>query len=324
MSAAFSTSSWARHESALASYRTFRLTCSKPLLWPIYEEDLAAYIVWAHNNHKLKAKTIAAYVSSLKCLHLANGLSSTAFSSSRISYLLKGAENLEIYWGISSSERKAMSFPLLQILGHGLASSSLHLHDRQAMWAACCIAFYGSLRLGEILSHREKSFHPVDSFLWSDVQWAAEDHLVLQLRNTKVCKHETVDIFSVPSNSSCPIKAMRKYEKLSGRTPDKPVFHWLSGVFMTVREVNKLISACLGPHIGSSASQISGHSFRAALPSRLAKYPELTSSDEIMGWGRWRSSAYLSYTRLKSDQRRKVFDKVLSLLLRDAGSPGST
>ena len=86
--------------------------------------------------------------------------------------------------------------------------------------------------------------------------------------------------------------------------------------------MNRLLPDLLKPLLGSTASLISGHSFRAGIPSLLAKFPEESTSDEIMGWGRWKSSAYLSYTKLKSDQRKKVFEKILSFLHRRASDSG--
>ena len=215
-----------------------------------------------------------------------------------------------------------MSLPLLKLLGHGLASSSFSQFDRPAVWAVFCLAFYGSLRMGEILCHRELGFHPADSFLWSDANFAAADHIILKLRNTKSGKAECVDIFAIPACSTCPVKSLRKLRAASSALPSAPVFTWQSGSNITPRELNLLIPKLLEPHIGQTAHQLSCHSFRAAIPSLLASYPELSSSDEVMGWGRWKSSAYRCYTKLKSDQRRKVYNKILSLLSRHSGNSG--
>lgn len=82
-----------------------------------------------------------------------------------------------------------MSLPLLKILGHALVLSELSTLDKKVAWAIFCLAFYGSLRMGEILSAREAAFDSVDSFLWSDIIWVKHDHVILHFRNTKVAKH---------------------------------------------------------------------------------------------------------------------------------------
>lgn len=59
---------------------------------------------------------------------------------------------------------------------------------------------------------------------------------------------------------------------------------------------------------------ISGHSFKAGVPSELNRHPELLSSDDVKGWGRWCSEAYNRYTRLKLDQKKCIFDKITAVL----------
>ncbi len=225
---------------------------------------------------------------------------------------------MEIYSLSAGPSRKAMSLPLLKIIGHALASSGLSRFDKASAWAIFCLAFYGSLRMGEILCSHEAFFDAIDSFLWSDIIWSKDDHIILHLRNTKGAKLESVDIFSVPHSSTCPLAALRRLQRLSSASASAPVFSWDSGLFVTIKDINKLLSSLLEPYLGQSSSCISAHSFRAAIPSLLASCPELSSSEEVMGWGRWRSSAYLSYTRLKSDQRRAIFTKILSLFDRRA------
>jgi hypothetical protein len=62
------------------------------------------------------------------------------------------------------------------------------------------------------------------------------------------------------------------------------------------------------------ADQLSGHSFRAGIPATVAKYPGVGREKEIMGWGRWDSKAYQSYTRLKPHQKEVIFESIASIL----------
>ena len=78
--------------------------------------------------------------------------------------------------------------------------------------------------------------------------------------------------------------------------------------------MNSILLSFLIPHIGDEAAHVTGHSFRAAIPAVLAKHPEAASSSDIIGWGRWRSDAYLSYTRLKTDQKRTTVSTITDLL----------
>jgi len=209
-----------------------------------------------------------------------------------------------------------MSYPLLQLLRHNLAKSAISQQDRQMLWAAFCLAFFGSLRFGEILSNSSSSFLPKETLLWRDTSLLSPSHLLLKLKNTKTAAFETVDIFSIPSLPECPVAAFSRFKISSIFLPDTPVFTWKSGTFLTLKEVNSWIVQLLQPQLGPLSSQLSAHSFRAAIPTLLARFPESASSEEIMGWGRWKSSAYLSYTRLKPDQRQRIYNNIVSLISR--------
>ncbi len=156
----------------------------------------------------------------------------------------------------------------------------------------------------------------MDSFLWSDILWASKDHIILHLRNTKTSKNDFVDIFDSPVVSTCPVSALLKLQGMVDSPPSRPVFCWASGTFVTVKEFNKLLFTLLEPFLGLEAHNISAHSFIAAIPSLLASSPSLAGLDDIMGWGRWKSSANLTYICLKSEQKRIIFNKILSLLTR--------
>ena len=113
----------------------------------------------------------------------------------------------------------------------------------------------------------------------------------------------------------CPVKSLLAHKKLAvNNGPDCPVFCFDSGKNLTLSNLNSTIPSLLEGVLGEDSMLFSGHSFQAAIPAVLAKFPEHSSSDEIMGWGRWKSSAYLAYTRLKADQRRKVFGKISAML----------
>ena len=66
--------------------------------------------------------------------------------------------------------------------------------------------------------------------------------------------------------------------------------------------------------IGPAAYQISGHSFRAGLPSAMASKPDIANDNDIKAWGRWSSDSYLLYTRLKHKQKKALFEKIISVL----------
>ncbi len=215
--------------------------------WPLSSSLLSKYISWVGLHRHLKAKTIQAYLSSLKFIHIVRGADASAFSDPQIRLLIKGLENLEIYSPGASSQRKVMSLSILKLSGHALASADLPPADKTASWALFCLAFYGSLRIGELLCSRATVLDAVDSFLWSDVNRVSSDHVILSFRNTKTAKHEQVDLFTIPGCSSCPVSALKAYQQLAMRQVNSPVFSWVSGLFITIRDVNRPLSSLLQP-----------------------------------------------------------------------------
>ena len=62
------------------------------------------------------------------------------------------------------------------------------------------------------------------------------------------------------------------------------MFLFSNGNLLNPAVFNDTIRTLLKSHLGSAASQLSSHSLRAAIPSALAKKPELQNSADIKGW----------------------------------------
>ena len=241
----------------------------------------------------------------------------TAFDSFVLKAMLRGKENMEIYSVETKASRKVMTLALLRVLGHELSISGWSENSKQVIWGAFTLAFFESFRLGEILPQNEKTFCPNDTLLWEDVKLVLEDHFIIHFKTPKsrLPEGEFVDIFSFEGYGVCPVKALKRLiSSLPNSQQNSPVFSFSSGTFLTGRKVNSILLSFLIPHIGDEAAHVTGHSFRAAIPAVLAKHPEAASSSDIIGWGRWRSDAYLSYTRLKTDQKRTTFSTITDLL----------
>ena len=230
---------------------------------------------------------------------------------------IRGAENLSFYKKLSQGSRKVMTLPLLKILGHQIASSEWDEESKQVFWTAGSVAFFGSFRFGEILCSSETVFNPAESLLWEDVTVKDDSVLVkIKIPKSRTLKGEFVDLFRIENSNFCPVLAIKRLMKLRGKglNPKKPVFSFPSGKNLTSPMLNSCLVKLLSPVIGQEARNISGHSFRAALPSVLANRPDLASDDDIKHWGRWNGQSFQLYTRLKPQQRRIIFNKILSAL----------
>ena len=227
---------------------------------------------------------------------------------------------MEIYADQVKGTQKVMSLPLLKILGNEMAKTTWDENSKQVVWSALTLAFFGSFRMGEILSQQENSFSPKDTLLWSNLKFLDQNHILVHVKTPKsrLPQGEFINIFTFEGHNVCPVRAlMALRDTYPAADQDSPVFRFSNGSFLTKTRVNSMLPQLLSPHLGPVSCKISGHSFRAAIPAVLARHPDVANSSDIMGWGRWRSSAFLGYQIFKRKQRRWVFDVLSDILIRN-------
>jgi hypothetical protein len=312
--ASVSKSAWAKNECALKSFEKFERHENKKYSWPLGTIEIQKYIGWAIGKEQLKHTTVKSYLSSIGFLHNIKGLDSSNCKGFIPNQSLKGAANMMFYKSIASESRKVMTLPILKILGHQLALSDLEKHHKQVLWTLFTVAFFGSFRMGELLCPSEHFFIPEENLLWKDVAIQADSVIIkIKIPKNRTITGEVIDLFKV-KGSCCPVQSVKKLKMLVGNRPDSPVFSLDSGKFLTPPKVNSYLKSLLTPIFGVSYGSISGHSFRAGIPSVLSNNPEVAREEEIMSWGRWSSNSYKAYTRLSANQKRAIFNKITSAL----------
>ena len=106
--------------------------------------------------------------------------------------------------------RKAMSLPLLKLLGHKISKADWITEDKAVFWSAYLIAFFGSLRLGEFLTKNEKKFNPSETLLWQDMTLRDDSlSMLIKIPKNRTKNGEIVDIFSCLGHNCCPIAAIK-------------------------------------------------------------------------------------------------------------------
>jgi hypothetical protein len=252
------------------------------------------------------------YLSDIKTAHKLRDVHTENFDDFFVNSMLRGASNLALYNSISSRARLVMTLPLLNILGHEIASCAWPEKSKRVLWTACCVAFFGSFRMGELLAPVENNFS-TETLTWDCVSFLSDSSAVIQLRYPKTGKTHFVDIFKIHGARVCPFTCLVGLKNVSQEAVRKnlPVFAFQQGHYLTPQQFTATLRALLTPHIGSNAKKFSGHSFRAAIPAAIANHPSLLSSDDVCKWGRWTSSSYMAYTRLKLSARREIFKKLL-------------
>lgn len=316
INAAYSNSTWSKHNSALMCLKKFEILSKEKFEWPLTTSVINNFCNWATTILGLKSDTVKSYVTSLAFIHRLNLLDDTNCNNFIAGLILKGAANMELYRITKSRKRNIMTLPLLKILGHKIAVSNWTINSKQLIWTISTVAFFGSFRIGELLTNNEKSFDPFTDLLWNDVE-VKDNRLLIHIKAPKSKNKggDYVDIFEFKNHKCCPVKAFQLWEKTSKiKGKESPIFRFANGKLLTKAVFNATIRSLLRDEIGQYDGIISGHSFRAGIPSMLAKYPEIAKDTHILGWGRWSSDCYQSYTRLRLEQKMSIFRKITDIL----------
>ena len=318
ISAAYSTASWRSMNSA---WNIWILLCSSNSINPnsnLSSPIGARFIEWLYGNKKLKTSSIESYLSSISTVLKLKNLRSDIFDNFISNIMLKGGKMLEIKNFVYKPTRKVMTLDILKIIGHEISNSGWSDDSKRIFWSVSCTMFFGSFRIGELLSMSDTQFDPLSCLLWRDIKFEKDSVLIhIKIPKARNLKGDFIDIFRFQDSSCCPVRALKGLKKFSAFSKDdnKPVFTFQSGKILTPVLFNKTLRTLLHKHFGSIADEYSSHSFRAAISSALAKLPHLASEDEIKCWGRWESSAFKKYTRLRIDQRVALHKKVTTALL---------
>ena len=166
------------------------------------------------------------------------------------------------------------------------------------LWAACCTAFFGFLRVGEMTIPSSDTFNSavhlslgdiaLDSrttptIIWVTIKQSKTDPF---RKGVRLCLGRTESVV-------CPIKALLPYLAIRGSAPGA-LFISERGAPLTRAQFKTLLSATL-QKAGLDDSNYNTHSFRigAATSAKAVGISDV----HIQLLGRWRSSAYLGYIK---------------------------
>jgi hypothetical protein len=282
MAASRSTNTWNRHNAALNCYYKFCHSENIPVTWPISIQNFRKYVNWSLTVKKLCPSTVKLYISDLKIAHNLRDLDPKIFSDFFTKSMLKGAENMSLYSNISKHAKLVMTLPLLKLIGHEIATSNWKTDSKKVFWAACCLAFFGSFRMGEILSNSESSFS-TETLTWNQVNFSGNDFATIHINFPKINpkgKGDFIDVFKTDNSNLCAYTCLKKLfdSKPSHVKNNLPVFMFESGSFLSQKTFNVTIRNLLYKHLGPTAAKFSGHSFRAGIPAAIANHPSLVSA----------------------------------------------
>jgi hypothetical protein len=305
-SASLSSNTWHKYHAAFNKFSSYLSDTNQSFNWPVNDKTLNGFVLWCKSKRNISPQSVQAYIFGLSKIQQFFGFDKIPFKKSI-------AENLINGWCHSQTETKKskgkMTVKILSKIKKILKRSFSKL-NYHTIWAACCLAFFSSCRMGEILSNSKTTFDNTSTLLWEDLQ-IHHNKLKFKIKNSKTSfDPESIYLFSVPNKKLCPILAIKKLKfwQVQSNIYQKnlPVFRLQDGSNLTKSFLNKWLAKYF--------TNISCHSFRNAIPTLLADHPEIASDDCVKNWGRWKTDSFESYQKSKSSKKKWLFDKIIGLL----------
>ena len=305
------------YNTALRMLSACQSTVGRVMGLPLKDEDILCFVAFMANRGVLDT-TISKYLSAIRYALLCSGYECENLRTPVVKQVLKGIHNLkrDPQMLVEKKTRRAMTVFHLRILGHALATSNLSEFLRSAIWAVSLAAFWGSLRIGELLGPLIRAFDPKSSLLGSDVVVSGKV-VKVWIRSPKKCTPtgDVIEIFSVPDAALDPVKAINHYKDLRTRRhgvdSSIPFFLEEDGRILTKQKFNKLLHGLMDGFLTDDRDKLTGHSFRSGLATLMEAAG--FSEEDIKAWGRWSSDAFARYCKEKRP-RDKIFAALFAFI----------
>ena len=313
---------WDRHHAVQNSFEKFCYCEKVRPSFPLKNEVLQDYASWCDSDRSLKASSIKTYLYSLSKLQQLKGHGPIDFQKiPQLKDFLRGVKNIPREKK-HVKKRKAVSFPMLKLIGHTVHQSNWTEYEKTLTWTAFLLCYFGSLRVSELISEEATAFDSEKTLCWKDVVFG-EDDVTLHLRSPKV-EHAGGDLicfFPLPIPGMCPVAALRRLRLKATAAGlferERPVFRLESGSCWKRSAFNSTLKSIVGKTgVSGEESKVTGHSFRGGIPSLLATEASPAAEAALKEWGRWRSQAFESYTQFHVATRREIFSRITKLLLK--------
>lgn len=264
----------------------------------------------------LKKKTVKQYMKCYKTLVLMEG-ATPAPESPHYKQLLKGLTNIahNPLAFVASSQRKAYCLSSLRIMGHAIKATDWSEFKKQVVFTTMLLAFWGRLRLSEILCSSALTFKPLNAFLKNDLRFIKIDDcegsegLQLWIRHAKVPDPNGALVEIPPAQDMpdlCPVKAVKKYLRMREKlltNGEYPLLLNDTGFIFTKRKFGECIQQAidkLDPKHREVFKDLKGHSLRSGVPTALQKLGTEVDPQVMKYLGRWRGCSVNLYLKDKA------------------------
>ena len=264
---------------------------------PASENTLLLFSTYLASQN-LSSSTIQVYLSAVHNAHVAKGQYKSQLTP-RLYQVIKGIQKTQCITK-SPKTRKPLTYKILE----GVRSVLLKhpcTQDDLMIWAACCIAFFGLLRVSEFTTPTQTHFTPSSHLSLADVALDSRTYpqvvrITLKQSKTDQIRQGTHLYLGRTGHHVCPVEAIIPYLIARGNRPG-PLFMLQNGKMLTRSIFSAAIHKVL-LEVKLNPQCFNTHSFRigAATSAKQAGI----SDAYLKALGRWKSHAYLKYIRLSS------------------------
>ena len=277
---------------------------AKPI--PTTERVLSLFVTHLATGN-ISHATIKVYLSAIRHMHVTSGKLQhfNQQLTPRLQQILKGIRKDQ-----AATHPPKVRLPItLQILQDikRLLSGKPQSYTNTMTWAACCLAFFGFLRVSEFTVPTQDQYDQSCHLSLGDISLDNRDNPRLLRVHIKQSKTDPfrrgVEIYLGATNDSiCPLKGILPYLALRGKR-EGPLFIFPDGRGLT----RQLFSSMLGDllnELNMDTKHYNTHSFRigAATSAKLANIPDTY----IKMLGRWKSDTYQQYIKTPPDELARM------------------
>ncbi len=292
------------HRLYACGVRRFMRTCAVAGRAPVpADEDALCHFAATLAEEGLRHRTIKSYMAGVRHLHISEG-HGDPFSGGlhRLHYVLRGVKRAEGLAGVTKRERRPITPELLHKI-KGVWDPRAHETDVMMLWAACCLAYFGFMRIGELTVPSEEGYDPSSHLSWGDVlvdNPACPSRLEVRIKASKTDPFRLgVSLFiGRVASDLCPVSAMLAYLVARGKG-EGPLFGFSDGRPLTRQRLVSAVKDALDK-AGVDPGHYSGHSFRIGAATTAAARGLEDSTVRTLG--RWKSLAYLDYIKIPREQ----------------------
>ena len=273
--------------------------CDKSLISPIPSSESTLILFVSHLAvESISHTTIKVYLSAIRHMHVVAGLHDVFNKqlTPRLQLVLRGIKKSQALTTLPRA-RLPITLQIMQSIQQ-ILSNQPHSYRNIMLWAACCLAFFGFLRVSEFTIPSQDAYDPSVHLSLQDISVDSRDNPSLLKVTIKQSKtdpfRQGVQIYLGATNTPvCPVIGILPYLAQRGHQPG-PLFLTESGQGLTRQHFCTVLNSTLAA-LQLDCNLYNSHSFRigAATTAARANIPEAY----IKMLGRWQSDCYHRYIK---------------------------